>query len=163
MRDKTEEKFDKERPFDFLLEKVEEIVQGPSGRYEKLLAVCELLEGSVPHYQWVGFYLVDRSSGRELVLGPFVGQPTEHTRIAFGRGICGQAAERAATFVVQDISKEANYLACSPQVRSEIVVPIFKGGEIVGELDIDSHTLSPFTEEDREFLEGLCSIVAELF
>jgi len=102
-----------------------------------------LLVENVPHYDWVGFYLVDKAK-KELVLGPFVGEPTEHVRIPFGRGICGQAAERRTTFVVQDVSKEGNYLACSPKVKSEIVIPLFKGGEIIGELDIDSHTLSPW-------------------
>lgn len=121
-----------------------------------------MLIENVPHYDWVGFYLVDKAK-KELVLGPFVGEPTEHIRIPFGRGICGQAAERRTTFVVQDVSKEGNYLACSPKVKSEIVIPLFKGGEIIGELDIDSHTLSPFTEEDRVFLEDVCKVVSELF
>ena len=148
--------------FNSLLEKVREIVKGPSGRDEKFRAICQLLIENVPHYDWVGFYFVDRSK-KELVLGPFVGEPAEHVRIPFGRGICGQAAERRTTFVVQDVSKEENYLACSPKVKSEIVVPLFKGGEIIGELDIDSHTLSPFTKEDRVFLEDVCKIVSELF
>ena len=154
---KTQEKI-----FNSLLERVREIIKGPSGRDEKLRTICQLLIENVPHYDWVGFYFVDRSK-KELVLGPFVGEPTEHVRIPFGRGICGQAAERRTTFVVQDVSKEGNYLACSPKVKSEIVIPLFKGGEIIGELDIDSHTLSPFTEEDRVFLEDVCKIVSELF
>ncbi|MBE0520488.1 GAF domain-containing protein [Candidatus Bathyarchaeota archaeon] len=64
--------------------------------------------------------------------------------------------------MVQDVSKETNYLSCSPNVKSEIVIPIFKNGEIVGELDIDSHTPSPFTDEDREFLEKVCEMVSNL-
>lgn len=84
-------------------------------------------------------------------------------RIHFGEGICGQAAERKETFIVQDVSKETNYLSCSLKVKSEMVVPIFKNGKVVGELDIDSHTLSPFTSDDREFLENVCSIVSSLF
>ena len=153
---------DKGQLFNFLLNRVREIVQEPSGTNGKLLAICKLLMNNVPHYDWVGFYFADQSKG-ELVLGPFVGDPTEHVRIPFGKGICGQAAERKATFIVQDISKEINYLSCSPNVQSEIVVPIFKNGEILGELDIDSHTLSPFKEEDRKFLENVCEIVSNLF
>jgi len=149
--------------FSFLLNRVREIVKEPSETDGKLLAICKLLVANVPHYDWVGFYLVDQSGKRDLVLGPFVGEPTEHVRIPFGKGICGQAAERGATITIQDVSKETNYLSCSPKVRSEMVVPIFKNEEIVGELDIDSHTLSPFTEEDRKFLENICEIMLELF
>ncbi len=157
------EAHDKGQIFNFLLDKVREIVEELSPTNAKLLAICKLLMDNVPHYDWVGFYLVDQSRKRELVLGPFAGEPTEHVRIPFGKGICGQAAERKVTFIIQDISKETNYLSCSPKVRSEIVVPIFKNEGIVGELDIDSHTLSPFMEEDGKFLENVCEIVSELF
>lgn len=130
-------------------------------RDEKLRRVCELLASQVPHYDWVGFYLVGER-GDELVLGPFVGEPTEHVRIPFGRGVCGRAAVELRTIVVQDVSKETNYLACSPLVKSEIVVPIFKEGKFVGELDIDSHELAPFTEEDRKFLEKVAEVVSKI-
>ena len=150
--------------FHNLLEKVKETVRKKGNRDEKLKEICELLEREIPHYNWVGFYLIDPEKERELVLGPFVGEPTEHVRIPFGAGICGQAAERKLTFIVQDVSKETNYLSCSPDVKSEIVVPIFdKRGNIIGELDIDSHYLEPFTSEDREFLEKICKYVSELF
>lgn len=153
---------DKMGQFNFLTSELREIVNGPLERDEKLKTICKLLRDSVPYYDWVGFYIVDESE-RDLVLGPFVGEPTEHKRIPFGKGICGQAAERKEIFIVQDISKETNYLSCSPRVKSEIVVPIFKNAEIIGELDIDSHVLSPFTQEDRKFLENVCKIVSELF
>ena len=155
MRNKTER-------FRVLLNQAKGIVDGPLERNEKLQAICELLHDSVDYYDWVGFYLVDAPKA-ELVLGPFAGEPTEHVRIPFGRGICGQAAERKETFTVQDVSKESNYLACSPRVQSEIVVPILKDGQVVGELDIDSHVLSPFGREDVELLEGICSLVSKLF
>jgi len=157
------EAHDKGQLFNFLLNRVREIIKEPTETDGKLLAICKLLVANVPHYDWVGFYLVNQSGKRDLVLGPFVGEPTEHIRIPFGKGICGQAAERKATFIVQDVSKETNYLSCSPKVRSEMVVPIFKNEEIVGELDIDSHTLSPFTEEDRRFLENVCEFASKLF
>lgn len=148
--------------FEQLLEEVRKVVDSSLGREEKLKRVCELLHDRVPYYDWVGFYLVDERKGNELVLGPFVGEPTEHVRIPFGRGVCGRAAVELKTIVVQDVSKEANYLACSPLVKSEIVVPIFKGGEFVGELDIDSHELAPFTEDDRLFLERVAELVSRI-
>ena len=120
------------------------------------------VESEVTHYDWVGFYLVDPARERELVLGPFVGAPTEHTRIAFGQGICGQAADTEMTFVIQDVSQEMNYLSCSPHVKSEIVVPIFKDGAVVGEIDIDSLALAPFSEVDNAFLEQVAALVAPL-
>ncbi len=129
---------------------------------EVLQAVCATLAETVPHYDWVGYYLVDPASPRELVLGPFVGAPTDHDRIPFGRGICGQAAETGETFVVQDVSQESNYLSCSITVQSEVVVPVFHGGAIVGELDIDSHALAPFTPRDREVLERIAERTAAL-
>lgn len=145
-----------------MLSEVREVLVQQESTDSRLLAVCELLQKTFPHYAWVGFYLIDKSVN-ELVLGPFVGEPTEHTRIQFGRGICGQAAERKETFVVQDVSKEYNYLSCSPKVKSEIVVPIFKDGEVVGELDIDSHRLSPFTADDKKMLEDICKILSAHF
>lgn len=146
-----------------IIQKTEEIVNRSVSRDEKLFAICELLDDEVDVFDWTGFYMVDPESERELVLGPFVGESTEHTRIPFGKGICGQAAETQETFVVQDVSKEENYLACSVHVEAEIVVPIIKDGEIVGELDIDSHTRNSITREHREMLEDICDIVAELF
>lgn len=150
---------DKAQKFEALVKQVERLVETADSRQTVLEQVCRLLHEAVDYYDWVGFYLVDPEQERELVLGPYVGEPTEHTRIPFGRGICGQAAERGETFVVQDVSREQNYLACSLAVKSEIVVPIFKDGRIVGELDIDSHRLSPFTEADREYLERICELL----
>ena len=150
-----------EQNFTTHLTAIREIVASEGNtRDEKLHAICELLEREVAHYDWVGFYLVDPARERELVLGPFVGAPTEHTRIAFGQGICGQAADTEMTFVIQDVSQETNYLSCSPHVKSEIVVPIFKDGAVVGEIDIDSRALAPFTDADNVFLEQVAALVA---
>lgn len=132
-------------------------------RDQKLQQVCELLEEQVEEFDWVGFYLVDPESDRELVLGPYVGEETDHTRIPFGKGICGQAAETNETFVVQDVSKEDNYLACSVHVEAEIVVPVKKNGEFVAELDIDSHKKDSMTEEHQKMLEEICDRIAPLF
>ena len=144
-----------------MLKDIESILKGPGKLEERLYKVCKFLAENVKHYDWVGFYFVEKDKKDELVLGPFFGEPTQHVRIKFGEGICGQAAERKDVFIVQDVSKEKNYLSCSPKVKSEIVVPIFKDGKIIGELDIDSHTLSPFKDEDRRFLEKVCDLVSQ--
>lgn len=148
--------------FDHLLEQVDAILAASHATDEALHRVCALLEAEVPHYDWVGFYLVDPEVERELVLGPYVGAPTEHVRIPFGKGICGQAADTEAVFIIQDVSQETNYLSCSPDVRSEIVVPILRDGQVLGELDIDSHALAPFSPEDRAFLESVCDRIATI-
>lgn len=149
--------------FDSMEESINNILSGPSNTEEKLQKISTLLKEKIPHYHWVGFYLVHKENPKELVLGPFKGDPTDHVRIPFGRGICGQAAERKETFMIQDVSKETNYLSCSPEVKSEIVVPIMKDDKIVGELDIDSHDISPFTEEDESFLKKICDLISGLF
>ena len=151
------------RKFDTLLEKIKVIINSDKKRDEKLRDICRLLREEVSYYNWVGFYFVNPSNSSELILGPFIGEPTEHIRIPFGRGVCGRAAEEEKTIVVQDVSMEENYLACSLKVKSEIVVPIFKDNKLVGEIDIDSLYSSPFREEDRLFLEELSRLVSSMF
>jgi GAF domain-containing protein len=153
----------KNEMFRFLVMKTREILRSSVDRDEKLRTICKLLKNNVSYYNWVGFYIVDNRRTNELVLGPFEGEPTEHTRIPFGKGICGQAAERRKTFLVQDISKETNYLSCSTNVKSEIVIPVFNRGEVVGELDIDSHSLSPFSKEDETFLKKIGKMASTIF
>ena len=151
-----------ERESDRLMETVERIIAEEADATTALRSICVFLGNEVPHYDWVGFYLVDPDNDRELVLGPYVGEPTEHTRIPFGRGICGQAAESGETFVVEDVREETNYLSCSTEVLSEIVVPIKRDGKVLGELDIDSHELAPFSEEELLMLERICDWVARI-
>jgi len=115
------------------------------------------LDKYIEHYNWTGFYLSDGEN--YLVLGPYVGEPTEHTRIPFGRGICGQAAETRNVFLVPDVTKESNYLSCSPKTKSEIVLPLIKEERVIGELDIDSHFQNSFFDSDREFLEKTCQFL----
>jgi GAF domain-containing protein len=147
-----------------LLSQIKKTIDDPGKtRNDKLQDICEVLADDIDVFDWVGFYLVDPDADRELVLGPYVGEETDHTRIPFGTGICGQAAETNETFVVQDVSEEENYLACSVEVEAEIVVPIRKKGEFVAEIDIDSHTRNAITDEHRNLLEEICDIVAELF
>ena len=145
-----------------ILDLAGKLIRSSAGRDDVLSAVCWLLKDEVEHYDWVGIYFADMRT-RTLKLGPFAGEPTEHTKIGFGDGICGQAAETENTFVVQDVSKETNYLSCGPVVKSEIVVPVFKDGLIVGELDIDSHMKSPFSDDDRALLEKIAEQLSELF
>lgn len=126
---------------------------------DRLLKVCQLLSDSVPYYNWVGFYFKNGDK-EELKLGPYVGEPTDHTIIPFGKGICGQVAVSNQNFVVPDVKAQDNYIACSINVKAEIVVPLFINGENVGQIDIDSNTPDPFTEEDERFLEWVNEQVA---
>lgn len=147
-----------------LIENTRQIVdQSQKKRDEKLQEIAALLADNVAVFDWVGFYLVDPNAERELVLGPYVGEETEHTRIPFGTGICGQAADSHETFVVQDVSEADNYLACSIHVKSEVVVPIMKDGDFVAELDIDSHAKNAITQEHQAMLEEICNIIAKIF
>ena len=134
-----------------------------SGERDDILQqVCEILERNIPHYDWVGYYYAIPAE-HMLELGPFVGAPTDHTRIPYGKGICGQVAESEATFMVPDVQAQDNYLSCSIHVRSEIVVPVMKLDEFVAQLDIDSHMVNPFTDEDTELLDRVCELSAHLF
>jgi GAF domain-containing protein len=117
-----------------------------------------LLKDAIPYYGWVGIYLLD---GDELVLGPYLGKPSPHTRIPLGRGICGAAATEKATIVVDDVNADPRYLACSIETRSEIVVPIMEEGEVLGEIDIDSDAPAAFGDADRRLLEQVASLLAE--
>ncbi len=128
---------------------------------ERLKNICELLESEIPHYNWVGFYFKNGDKN-ELKLGPYVGEPTDHTIIPFGKGICGQVAVSNANFVVPDVAAQDNYIACSISVKAEIVIPIFVNGENIGQIDIDSNTPDPFTESDERFLEFICKKVASI-
>ncbi|MCX7958453.1 MAG: GAF domain-containing protein [Deltaproteobacteria bacterium] len=122
-------------------------------------AVCKILKKNIPYYNWVGFYLSD--GNETLILHEFEGEPTIHTKIRYGEGICGQAAVSNKTFLVPDVTKEQNYLSCSVKVKSEIVVPLLRDGNFSGELDIDSHTINAFDENDRIFLEKICDIIVQ--
>jgi GAF domain-containing protein len=127
----------------------------------KLLKICQLLDKEISYYNWTGFYFKNGDKD-ELILGPYVGAETDHTIIPFGKGICGQVAVSGETFVVPDVWTQDNYLSCSIDTKAEIVVPIFKNGENIGQIDIDSHSKDPFTKEDEELLNWLCEEVAKI-
>ena len=120
--------------------------------------VVQLLKDAMPHYTWVGIYLIEDD---ELVLGPFLGKPSPHTRIALGAGICGAAASEKATIVVDDVNADPRYLACSIETKSEIVVPIMQDSEVLGEIDIDSDQPAAFGPSDRALLERIAPLLAE--
>ncbi len=128
---------------------------------DRLLSICKLLEKEVPYYDWVGFYFKNGDKN-ELKIGPYVGEPTDHIIIPFGKGICGQVAVTNQNFVVPDVSAHDNYIACSITVKSEIVIPIFVDGQNIGQIDIDSNTPDPFTDADERFLEFVCKKVATI-
>ena len=141
--------------------KASEIVADDSDALSRLQRLCDYLADSVPHYDWFGFYFaVPRR--REVILGPYNGEATEHVRIPYGRGICGQVAEGKDTLTIADVTAQENYLSCSIHVRSEIVVPILDGDEFLGEIDIDSHTQDAFSHADRALLERLATKLAPL-
>ncbi|QFZ53779.1 GAF domain-containing protein [Oceanihabitans sp. IOP_32] len=148
--------------FELLKPQVETIISNSTKtKNERLQAICQLLESNIDYYNWVGFYFVNGDK-QELILGPYVGEPTDHTVIPFGKGICGQVAVSNKNFVVPDVKAQDNYIACSLTVKSEIVVPIFVNGKNVGQIDIDSNTLDPFTEKDERFLEFVCEKVSSI-
>jgi GAF domain-containing protein len=149
--------------FDALKPKVVEIlIRFDISRDEKLQLLCQLLHDNVDYYNWVGFYFANHDA-QTLHLGPYVGAETDHTVIPFGKGICGQVAVSNKNFVVPDVSAQDNYIACSFTVKSEIVVPLFVNGKNIGQIDIDSHVLDPFTKKDEKFLEFVNEEVAKLF
>lgn len=128
---------------------------------ERLEQVCEVLRSNITHYDWVGFYFHEPET-RTLHLRAFAGEPTDHTQIPFGKGICGQVAESNQNFIVPDVKAQDNYIACSINVKSEIVIPLFKDGINIGQIDIDSHTVDPFTDADVELLEFVNTKVSEI-
>ena len=129
--------------------------------FDRLKGVCQLLQDNLAAYDWVGFYFANHEA-RTLHLSAYVGEPTDHLTIPFGKGICGQVAESNSNFVVADVKAQDNYIACSITVKAEIVVPLFINGVNVGQIDIDSKTINPFTNADEDFLAFVNEEVAIL-
>lgn len=149
--------------FEELKPKVQDILSKTNiSREEKLLKICHLLKDNISYYDWVGFYFRNGKK-EELILGPYAGEATDHTIIPFGKGICGQVAVSNKNFVVPDVKAQDNYIACSFTVKSEIVIPLFVNGENIGQIDIDSNVLDPFTKEDELFLEFVNNEISKLF
>ena len=141
---------------------VTDVILSPKTSGEKQQIICDFLKNEVPYYDWVGFYFKNGEK-EELKLAEFAGEPTEHTIIPFGKGICGQVAVTNQNFVVQDVSEQTNYISCGWKVKSEIVIPIMVRNENIGQIDIDSHTSNPFSNADEELLTFICNKVATLY
>ena len=146
-----------------MLQRINTIIELNINLSQVLHEVAQILYTEFEHFDWVGFYLDDRDKKGYLKLGPFIGTSTDHVSIPYGKGICGQVAVSLQTFVSQDVSAEDNYIACSTEVQSEIVVPILKDGVFVAQLDIDSNTKHSITEEQIELLESICTKLSILF
>ncbi|HJZ64052.1 MAG TPA: GAF domain-containing protein [Candidatus Acidoferrum sp.] len=124
-------------------------------------SIVSLFHEKLTRYNWIGFYMIDLKDANILVLGPFRGAPTPHTRIPLNQGICGAAASSGDTVVVDDVNNDPRYLACSIETKSEIVVPVFAKGKVVGELDIDSHVHAAFGPDDRKLCEHAAHLLGK--
>ena len=144
-----------------LKKSISTIIDTSSNIENKLQNICDFLKQEINYYDWVGFYFKNGNKN-ELKLAQFSGEPTEHTIIPFGKGICGQVAVSNENFVVQDVASQDNYISCGWKVKSEIVIPIFVNNENIGQIDIDSHTVNPFTKDDENLLEFVCKKVANI-
>ncbi len=144
-----------------LTAELEKLAAGAANADALMNSIVSLLHEKLTRYNWVGFYMLDRNDANMLVLGPFRGSMTPHTRIPLNQGICGAAASSGQTVVVDDVNKDARYLACSLETKSEIVVPVFAKGKVVGELDIDSHFLAAFGPDDRKLCEHAAQLLGK--
>ena len=125
-----------------------------------LESICNYLKKNIDGYDWVGFYFHDKLN-KELELKAFSGLPTAHTKIPFGKGVCGQTAKSNKHIIVSDVSKEVNYISCNINVKSEIVVPLFLNNINIGQIDIDSNYPNRFLKVDLEFLTNINELVSE--
>ncbi|MFO7703252.1 MAG: GAF domain-containing protein [Psychroflexus maritimus] len=143
------------------LEKVDQLINSQDLDVQATLdQICGLLQENYAHYDWVGFYFRNGKK-EELKLKSFAGSPTDHNIIAFGKGICGQVAVSNQNFVVPDVKAQDNYIACSINVKSEIVIPLFAEGENIGQIDIDSHQIDAFTKEDEQLLTEINTMISQ--
>ncbi|GAK76316.1 GAF domain-containing proteins [Nonlabens ulvanivorans] len=147
---------------DTLKPKVTEIVNHPDLTAQlKMQGVCDLLQSNIDYYDWVGFYMA-HDTEPTLHLWSQAGEATDHTVIPFGKGICGQVAVSNKNFVVDDVNAQDNYIACSIHVKSEVVIPLFKDGKNIGQIDIDSNTVKAFSDKDELFLEWINEQIASI-
>lgn len=144
-----------------VLARLREVASAPNAKERLPFEVVHILKNNYPYYDWVGIYNLEEDD--TLVLGPFLGKPSPHTRIKTDSGICGAAVREEQTIIIDDVNADPRYLACSLETKSEIVVPIFKNGVVVGEIDIDSHKQAAFTEVDRKLLEEIAVILSQVY
>ena len=142
-----------------LLEQFRQLASTASSLEELQKGLVATMATQLPHYSWTGFYMLDPNDPDTLVLDPFVGDPTPHVRIPVTQGICGAAVATGQTVIVDDVNSDPRYLSCSIKTKSEIVVPVYAHGKVIGEIDIDSHDFAAFTNEDRMLLEETAHLV----
>ena len=147
--------------YDILLKEIKLYLETSSSFEESLKWICNLLKKRVEKYHWVGYYMNDDKNKR-LVLKCFSGKPTSHKIIPYGKGVCGQVANKKKTIIVDDVESEENYISCNIDVKSEIVVPLFLNNIIIGQIDIDSNFPSAFNSHDELFLIEINSLVSKL-
>jgi L-methionine (R)-S-oxide reductase len=146
-----------------LLREFQEFARTAAAAESVMERIAQRLHEKMTRYNWVGFYLVDPADAGVLLVGPFVGSFTPNARIPLSSGLCGAAASSGQTVVVDDVKKDPRYLAGSPMVNSEIVVPIFVKGKLVAELDIESYFTGTFSKTETEFVEGCAGVVGKFF
>jgi L-methionine (R)-S-oxide reductase len=144
----------KAEQYEALLPQIQGLLEGETDLVANLANVAAALKEQF-RWWWVGFYLVQ---GDQLVLGPFQG-PVACTRIRKGRGVCGSSWEQAKTLIVPDVEKFPGHIACSSLSRSEIVVPLFRDGQVWGVLDVDSEYLNHYDETDQKWLEKIVALI----
>ena len=147
--------------YDILLKEIKLYLETSSSFEESLKWICNLLKKRIEKYHWVGYYMNDEKNKR-LVLKCFSGKPTSHKIIPYGKGVCGQVANKKKTIIVDDVESEENYISCNIDVKSEIVVPLFLNNIIIGQIDIDSNFPSAFNSHDELFLIEINSLVSKL-
>jgi len=149
--------------FKTLKNKIQKKIDETDNLNDCLKYICDLLKNNLNGYDWVGFYFhVEKKHHLELLV--FSGIPTEHTKIPFGKGICGQTAISNSSYLTGDVSKEENYISCNINVKSEIVVPILNSDNInIGQIDIDSNNLNQFSNDDLRFLESINKMISKRF
>lgn len=147
---------------DEVLAEIKDILSETEEIAYALSQICSLIEIKLETYNWVGFYFMNHQT-RQLHLGPYVGAPTDHTIIDFGKGICGQVAESGESFVVDDVNAQDNYIACSIDVKSEIVVPMYLGDQLLAQIDIDSNTIRAFDHRDDLFLQEVNRAIVDRY
>lgn len=144
-----------------LIPELDALARSASSSEALMKSIVALLHEKLTRYNWVGFYMLEKEGGDVLVLGPFKGTMTPHTRIPLNQGICGAAASSGKTIVVDDVNADPRYLACSTETKSEIVVPVFVKGKVMGELDIDSHFRAAFGPDDRKLCEHAAAVLGK--
>ena len=141
-----------------LIDNVRRAISEKNSEAEILESAVELIDGYSEAFNWTGFYMM---RGEMLEVGPYIGPVTEHVKIPLDSGICGAAASKKQTVIVDDVNADPRFLACSLTTRSEIVVPLMDGDTCLGEIDIDSDQPSNFTVEDKQMLEAIAAVIVE--